>query len=194
MSLFSAFSIIMLILIIVSAWILLEQAQNLYWDHFMSKRKFKKHQIGIFHKNNISVWDKIKNNLETLNRKTELNNNIKTVIQLLEKYARAQEIYYKNYGIYAENSASLIIKAQDGQFQLIDADLKVISMSNSRQEPYCGYTFKQAIIKDSNQKSTGFTLFAIPAKNELAGPNILCIDNQGIVKYDHPKGEAVTVF
>ena len=70
--------------------------------------------------------------------------------KLLERYAKAQEIYKDHYGYYASDASELIIE-ESGKYTIIDPTLKVLNASYNKENPTDSYYFVEPAKKGSEK-------------------------------------------
>ncbi|MBI4844864.1 MAG: hypothetical protein HY810_00030 [Candidatus Omnitrophica bacterium] len=190
-SLYSVFSIIALIIISLSTFLLLDFLEKSYRSisgldkkepveiHKKTENKPKSRE-SIVHKlkNAFFVW--------YLNCKyaAEIKKNEAYAFELLEKYSYAQLKYKSIYGVFAKNAAGLIIKQKGSAYKIIDPDLEVINFSIQNNTAINGYFFIYPKINqasNNNLTNSDFFLYAVPDKYGITGINTLCVNSKTIV-------------
>ncbi|MCP4649964.1 MAG: DUF2950 domain-containing protein [PVC group bacterium] len=121
--------------------------------------------------------------------------NEKSAAKLLKKYAAAQEIYRKYYGLYAENAAELLIEKK-GVYEIIDDDLRILNSAKSKQRAMRGYYYIETVritVGESDSKNS-FMLCAVPAEYGRSGIHTLCINSQNQTMIFQKNNSARPIF
>ena len=198
MSLYSAFSIISVIIICAAAWNLLDLAKITYLNTLKgSGKEIPKQQVVRITQQQNPLLRKLlvafylaKAEYETTKVQAALKENENKAIKLLKKNAKAQEIYKNYHGYYADNASELIIE-ENGKFTIIDPQLKVLNTSYNKENPADGYYYVEIVKKGSKGHVSSFFLSAAPARYGISGINTYCISNQTQVLKKNTRGKPV---
>jgi len=219
MSLFSIFSIIALILICVTAWKMLDlglttykkiaigKHQSISNQTYKSSRPSSSGQLAKPEKMAMPSSIKTQTNpilqklavgyylfkakMENSNNQQLIAENEKTAINILNKYAQAQDQYFKYYGYYCDSPDNLIIEGEN-KYTIIDPDLGVLNSANSPKTADNGYYYVQ--INNSAARpgqSQEYGLNAIPAEYGQSGINSFWIDQKGIIIQENNGGKLI---
>ncbi len=199
MSLYSALSIVTVIIICAAAWNLLNLAKTTYLNTLKgSGKKIPNHietQPENIHQNRLLRklfvgYHLAKAKLENINAQALLKENEIKAAQVLKKYAKAQEIYKEHYGYYAADASELIID-KNGKHIIIDPKLKVLNASYNKENPAHGYYYVELVKKGPEGRPVGFFLSAVPAQYGISGLNTFCINEQAQVLKKNTGGKPV---
>ena len=183
MSLYSVLSIITVIIICTAVWKMFDLAKTTYMytlkgtSKEMPKEKTavkQDHGQNLFLRKLFVAFHLAAAALENTNDQARLKENELKATSLLKKYAKAQEIYKKHYGYYAEKASELIIE-ESGKYTIIDPTLKALNASYRKENPTDGYYFVELAKKGSEGHISSFFLSAVPAQYGISGINTICI-------------------
>lgn len=120
----------------------------------------------------------VKENMETAYIQQTIAANEKNALNMLIKYAKAQEQYHQHYGYYAK--ANNLVIANNDQYTILDPDLLVVNSANSPEQADNGYFYLHTgKAYPEAEQSNEYCLNAIPAEYGQSGINTFCINQQG---------------
>ena len=123
----------------------------------------------------------LKAKMENANNQQSIAENEKIAINILIKYNKAQDVYFKHYEYYAKTPDKLIIEGEN-VYSIIDPDLWLLNSANTPKQAIDGYYYVQTRNPGSELgKDQRYLLNAIPADYGNSGLNTFYIDQKGIV-------------
>ncbi|MBU1044767.1 MAG: DUF2950 family protein [Candidatus Omnitrophica bacterium] len=218
-SLFTVFSLIALVLFMMAAWAMLDLSLNTYKKMIKTKQQSNPKSIPNKYTNSASgqlakpqkmtvpspiktqtnpIAQKLavgyylfKAKMENANNQQIIKENEKIAINILNKYALAQEQYYQYYGYYCDSPDNLIIEGEN-KYTIIDPDLGVLNSATSPKQAVNGYYYVQTENPAAKPgQAQEYRLNAIPAEYGRSGLNSFCIDQKGNILQENNGGRMI---